>query len=87
MNSTSFTPKMSLLFYQYRWLSEYLSSITPERERCKRVYTELAEVKNSVIILCNIQRSRMYAQTRTMKDYMPRSKEDKLSSKHVSASK
>ena len=47
---------MSLLFFQYRWLSEYLSSITTERECCKRVYTELAEVKNSVIILCNIRK-------------------------------
>ena len=29
----------------------------------------------------------MQAQARTMKDYMPESKEDKLSSKHLSASK
>ena len=29
----------------------------------------------------------MQAQTRTMKDYMPKSKEDKLSSKHLSLSK
>ena len=39
MNSTSFTPKISLSFNQYRWLSEYLSSITTERECCKTVYT------------------------------------------------
>ena len=30
---------------------------------------------------------RMQAQTCTMKDYVPESKEDKLSSKHLSASK
>ena len=69
--------------YQYRWLSEYLNSITKEWEYFKRVHTVLVEVK---IQFCH-EISKDPVHLNCVKDYMPKSKEENLSSKYPSGSK